>query len=177
MALITNAITSTIVAAAITVIPALFRRKSSSIKAKTSENGEKFIDYSKFVFWFLYGSGATFTILGILVYLLSDNLFAGMVFIIIGIAILLPSVLPIFANTTITWSTQYICGPKSGWHLKKHSILWQDVELAKYHPNHTVQIKDKSGRSVFWSVYYNGWHEIISDLRLLRPDIDTSDFD
>ena len=72
MALITSAFTSAIVIAAVSAVPALFSRKSKSVKAKTKENGEKYIEYSSFIFWIIYGGGALFTVLGGLIYLFSN---------------------------------------------------------------------------------------------------------
>ena len=176
MALITSAFTSAIVIAAVSVIPALFSRKSKSVKAKTKENGEKYIELSSFVFWVIYGGGAVFTIVGLLVYLFSDEPEAGIISGVLGLVLIMPAILLTFVDTTVNWSSKYICGAKSGVSIKKNRILWEDVEFVKYHPNNTIQIKDKTGNSVFWSVYYNGWSEVISDLRAIRPDIDTSDF-
>ena len=177
MALITSAFTSAIVIASVTAIPALYRRKSKLVKASTNENGEKYIEYSNFVFWIIYGGGASLTILGVLIYLLSNEPVAGIISILMGLIFLLPTVVLQFVDTSVNWSSVYICSARSGVSLKKNRILWDDVVLAKYHPNHTIQIKDKSGKSVYWSVYHNGWHEIINDLRRIRPDIDTSNFD
>ena len=125
----------------------------------------------------MYGGGAAFTIVGLLVYLFSDEPIAGIVFGVLGLVLIIPAILLTFVDTTVNWSSEYICGAKSGVSIKKNRILWDDVEFVKYHPNHTIQIKDKSGSSVLLSVYYNGWKEIIGDLRAIRPDIDTSDFD
>ncbi len=177
MALITSALTSAIVVAAVSVIPALFSRKSKSVKAKIKENGEKYIELSSFVFWIIYGGGAAFTIVGLLVYLFSDEPIAGIIFGVLGLVLIVPSILLTFVDTTVNWSSEYICGAKSGVSIKKNKILWDDVVLAKYHPNHTIQIKDNLGKNVVLSVYYNGWNEVIGDLRAIRPDIDTSDFD
>lgn len=177
MALIASAFTSAIVIAAVSVIPGLFSRKSKSIKAKIKGNGEKYIELSSFVFWVIYGGGAAFTIVGLLVYLFSDEPIAGIIFGVLGLVLIVPAILLTFVDTTVNWSPEYICGAKSGVSIKKNRILWDDVELAKYHPNHTIQIKDKSGNSVVFSVYHNGWNEVIGDLRAIRPDIDTSNFD
>lgn len=177
MALITSAFTSAIVIVSVTAIPALFRRKSKLVKASTKENGEKYIELSNFVFWIIYGCGASFTVLGVLAYLLSSEPIAGIMFILMGLILLLPTVVLQFVDTAVNWSSVYICGARSGMSYKKNRILWDDVVLIKYHPNHTIQIKDKSGKSIYWSVYHNGWHEIINDLRRIRPDIDTSNFD
>lgn len=177
MALFSNAFTSTIIIAAVTAIPALFRGKSKKIAAKRKENGEKYIEYSSFVFWVIYGGGASFSIIGVLVYLFSDEPRAGIIFIVLGLIFLLPMALLQFFDTSVNWTKDYICGAKSGIRLKKNCVFWKDVESIKYQPNHTIQVKDKSGKSVFWSVYHNGWHEIIDDLRHIRPDIDLSDFE
>lgn len=177
MALITSAFTSAIVVAAVSAVPALFRRKSKSVKAKTKENGEKYIELSSFVFWIIYGCGAFFTVLSVLIYLFTNEPFAGIVFGVFGLILIIPAILLTFADTTVNWSSEYIHGAKSGVSIKKNRILWDDVVFVKYHPNHTIQIKDKLGNSVFWSVYYNGWKEIIGDLKAIRPDVDTSDFD
>lgn len=177
MALITSAFTSAIIIAAVTAVPALFKRKSKLVKAKTKENGEKYIEYSSFIFWMVYCSGASFTILGVLVYLFSDEPVAGIIFIVLGLIFVLPTAFLQFVDTSVNWTDKYICGAKSGVSIKKNRILWNNVEMINYHPNHTIQIKDKSGESVFWSIYHNGWYEIIDDLRRIRPDIDTSDFD
>lgn len=177
MALITSAFTSAIVIAAVSAVPALFSRKSKSVKAKTKENGEKYIEYSSFIFWIIYGGGALFTVLGVLIYLFSNEPIAGIIFGVLGLVLIIPAILLTFVDTTVNWSPEYICGAKSGVSIKKNRILLSDVEFVKYHPNHTIQIKGKSGNNVFWSVYHNGWNEIIGDLRAIRPDIDTSDFD
>ena len=177
MALITSAFTSAIVMAAVTAIPVLFSRKSKTLKAKTKENEEKYIELSSFVFWIIYGGCVVFTIAGLLIYLFSDEPIAGIMFGVLGLVLIMPAILLTFVDTTVNWSSKYICGAKSGVSIKKNQILWDEVEFIKNHPNHTIQIKDKSGKSVFFSVYYNGWNEVISDLRAIRPDIDTSDFD
>lgn len=177
MALITSTFTSAIVIAAVSVVPALFSRKSKSVKAKTKENGEKCIDLSSFFFWIIYGGGAAFTIIGLLVYLFSDEPIAGISFGVLGLVFIMTAFLFTFVDTTVNWSSKYICGAKSGVSLKKNRILWDEVEFVKYHPNQTIQIKGTAGNSVVWSVYYNGWNEIIEDLRAIRPDIETSDFD
>lgn len=177
MALITSVVTSAIIGVAVTTIPALFSRKSRLVKAKAKNNGEKFIKYSSFVFWVIYGGGALFSILGVLVYFLSEEPVAGIIFIILGLVFLLPMAVMQFFDTSVNWSSEYICGARSGVSLRKNCILWDDVDFAKFHPYQTIQLKDKSGKSVFWSVYHNGWYEIIEDLRRIRPDIDTSDFD
>ena len=177
MALITSAFTSVIIIAAVSVIPALFRRKSKTIKARTKENGEKYIDYASFVFWFIYGVGALFSILGILVYLFSDEPLAGIAFVVMGLIFFIPVLFLQFTDTTVNWTSDYICGAMSAYRFKKNRILWENIVTAQYHANHTLQLKDASGKSVFWSVYHNGWHAVIDDLRRIRPDIDATDFD
>jgi len=177
MGLITSGITFAIIGFAVSAVPALFSRKSKLVKAKTKANGEKYIDYSSFVFWVIYGSAALFSLIGLLVYLFSNEPVAGIIFIALGLIFLLPMGIIQFVDTSINWTSDYICGARSGVSLKKHLILWDDVVLAKLHPNQTIQLKDKFGKSVHWSVYHNGWYEIIEDLRLIRPDIDTSDFE
>ena len=177
MTLITSAFTSAIVAFAVTAVPILFSRKSKRFKVKASDNGEKTIDYASFLFWVTYGSGALFSITGILVYWLSDEPIAGIIILAMGLILLFPTLLLQFVDTTVNWSPEYIQGAKSGVSLKKNRILWKDIISIKAHPNQTIELKNKAGESVFWSVYYNGWHEIVPDLRPLRPNIDTSDFD
>jgi len=177
MALITSALTSAIVAFAVTSMPILFSRKSKRVKVKASNNGEKTIDYASFVFWVIYGGGALFSLIGVLDYWLSDDPIAGIIFWVMGLILLLPALLLQFIDTSVNWSSEYISGAKSGVSLKKNRILWEDIISVKSHPNQTIELKDAAGKSVVWSVYYNGWHEIISDLRRLRPDIDTTDFE
>lgn len=174
MALITSALTSAIVAFAVTSVPILFSRKSKRVKVKASYNGEKTIDYASFVFWVIYGGGAIFSTIGVLVYWLSDEPIAGIIFLVLGLILLLPTLLLQFVDTSINWSSEYISGAKSGVSLKKNRILWEDIVSVESHPNQTIELKDSAGKSVVWSVYYNGWHEIITDLQRLRPDIDTS---
>ena len=119
MALITSAFTSAIVIAAVTAIPALFRRKSKLVKANTKKNGEKYIEYSNFVFWVIYGIGAAFTILGVLIYFLLSEPITGIIFILMGLVFLLPTVVLQFVDTSVNWSSEYICGAKSGMSIKK----------------------------------------------------------
>jgi len=78
---------------------------------------------------------------------------------------------------SVEWSTKYIEGAKSGSSFKKNRIYWDDIVSVKRHPNQSFSIKDKGGKSVYWSMLYAGWEELIDDLRRFRPDIDTSDFD
>ncbi len=177
MALISSALTSAIVAFAVTAVPILFSRKSKRVKVKASNSGEKTIDYASFVFWVIYGGGALFSIIGVLVYWLSDEPIAGIVFLVLGLILLIPALLLQFVDTSVNWSSESISGAKSGVSLKKNRILWKDIISVKSHPNQTIELKDSAGKSVVWSVYYNGWYEIISDLRRLRPDIDTSNFE
>lgn len=177
MAFISGVFTSAMVVAAVSVIPAIFSRKSKLAKAKSKENGEKYIELSKFVFWLIYGVGISFTILGVFVYVFSEEPIAGVGFISMGFVFLLPTAFLHFVDTSVSWTSEFISGAKSGVSIKKNSVFWNDIVMAKYHANHTIQLKDKLGKSVFWTVYHNGWHEIIDDLRLIRPDIDTSDFD
>ena len=177
MALITSALTSAIVAFAVTSVPILFSRKSKRVKVKASDNGEKTIDYASFVFWVIYGAGAILSTIGVLVYWLSDEPIAGIIFVALGLILLLPALLLQFVDTSVNWSSEYISGAKSGFSLKKNRILWEDIVSVVFHPNQTIELKDSAGKSVVWSVYYDGWYEIISDLRRLRSDIDTSDFE
>ena len=177
MSLIASTFTSAIIILAVTVVPLIFSRRSKLAKAKMKDNGEKYIDYSNFIFWVIYGGGSIFFVLGVLVYLFSDEPIAGIIFIIMGLIFLLPMVFVQVADTTINWTSDYICGPKSSMRLKKNRIFWDDITSLVAHPNQTIQLKDKFGKSVYWSVYFNGWYEVIQDLRRIRPDIDTSDFD
>ena len=177
MAFTTSALTFFIIGLAVTALPTLFMRKSKMVAAKTKDNGEKYIDYSNFVFWFIYGCGVSFIVIGALVFLFSDEPGAGIGFVALGLIFLIPTLILQLCDTTINWSPEYICGAKSGTRLKKNTILWPDVILVKLHPNKTIQLQDKSGKNIYWSIYHNGWYRIIEDLRLLRPDIDTSDFD
>ena len=177
MAIISNAITMAIVAADVTTIPILISRSTKSTKLKTKENGEKSIDAGKFIYFLVYGFSALFIVLGLWVGLFADSPIAGIIFIALGLIIVIPMAVFQFADTSVDWSNVYLIGAKSGMSIKKNHILWENVVSAKLHPNQTIQIKDKSGKSVFWSVYYLGWHEIIEDLRRIRPDIDTSDFE
>ncbi|GGX65684.1 hypothetical protein GCM10011309_14930 [Litorimonas cladophorae] len=177
MALISSVFTSAIIIATVSAFPAFFGRKSKLAKVKFQESGEKYIELSKFLFWLIYGVGASFTILGVFVYLFSEEPIAGVGFTIMGLVFLVLTAFLQFIDTSVSWTSEIISGAKSGVSIKKNSIFWNDIVMAKYHANHTIQLKDKLGKSVFWTVYHNGWHEIIDDLRLIRPDIDTSDFD
>lgn len=125
----------------------------------------------------IYGGGALFTILGVLVYFFSSEPIGGIIFIVLGLIFLLPMMAIQIVNTSVNWTSEYVHGAKSGVSLRKNKILWTDVIEAKLLPNQTIQVKDKFCRKVVWSVYHKGWFEIIDDLRHIKPDIDTSDFD
>ena len=174
---VTNAVTMFLVVVAVTVLPRLISRRPKTLKTTTKESGEKSIDVPKLLYWLIYVGALLFCILGIWVYLFSDEPIAGMGFIILCLIFIIPIAIFHFADTSVDWSDEFISGAKSGVSLKKNRIFWDDVVSAKFHPNQTIQIKDKSSKSVFWSVYYVGWYEIIVDLRRIRPDIDTSDFE
>ncbi|WP_026941712.1 hypothetical protein [Hellea balneolensis] len=177
MATVSAIFTSAIVAAAVSVIPAFLSRKTANIKAKSLESGEKYIELSKYLFWFVYTASTLFIVLGALVCLFTDEPITGVGFIFMGFVFFLPMAILQSIDTSINWTSEYINGAKSGSSLKKNKILWKDISLAKLHPNYTLQLKDKSGKSVVWSIYHSGWREIIDDLRLIRPDIEIGDFD
>lgn len=177
MSLITSALTSAIIAFAVSTAPILIGRRTKLAKAKRKENGEKTIDYASSVFGMIYGVGALLTILGVLVYFFSGDPIAGIIFIVMGLIFLLPMMVIQIVDTSVNWTSEYVHGAKSGTGLRKNRVLWTDAIEANLLPNQTIQIKDKYGRKVVWSVYHKGWHEIIDDLRHIRPDFDTSDFD
>lgn len=176
MALLTTAISTAIAIAAVAAFPALYRRQTKFARAKTTNDGNNYIDYSNFVFWMIYAISGIFIALGVGVYMFSDEPYAGIFFIVLGLTFLLPTLLLKRADTSVSWTSKYITGAKSGYSLKKNRILWSDIVSAKYHANHTIQIIDILGKSVFWSIYYQGWHEIISELQRRRPDIQIENF-
>lgn len=177
MSLITSALTSAIIAFAVSTVPILIGRRTKLAKAKRKENGDKTIDYASSVFGMIYGGGALFTILGVLVYFFSNEPIAGIMFIVMGLIFLLPIMVIQIVDTSLNWTSDYIEGARSGVSLRKNKLSWDDIIQVKHLPNQTIQVKDKSDRKVVWSVYHKGWHEIIDDLQHIRPDIDTSDFD
>ena len=177
MTLLISAITFAIIVLAISMTPVLISRKTKLVEARRNEKGEKTIDYSHSIFWFIYVGGALFSIIGALVYLFSEDAIGGSILFVMGLIFILPMAIIQFADTSINWSHEYIRGAKSGVRLKKNLILWDDVEWVKFHSNNTIQVKDTFGKSVYWTVYHNDWKAIIKDLRRIRPDIDLSDFE
>jgi len=176
MAFISSAFTMAIIATAVTILPKLLGRKTKSAKSKISKNGVKSIDLANFVLWGLYGVSSLFLFVGIGVYLFTDEPWAGIAFIMMGLVFLFLTAIIHFADTSVEWTTEYISGAKSGTSFKKNRLLWDDVISANFLPNQTIKISDTSGKNIFLSVYQNGWHEIIEDLRHIRPDISTCDF-
>lgn len=177
MALISSALTTSIIIIAVSGAPLLFKRWSKKAEAKRKENGEKYIDYSNVIIGFIYGIGALFVGVGVFVYFFSDEPWAGIGFIAMGLILLIPALICQALDTTINWSPDYICGAKSSMCLKKNTLLWADIVFVKLHPTQMIQLQDKSGKSIYWSVYHSGWYRVIEELRRIRPDIDTSDFD
>lgn len=177
MGFVTGASTMAIVVAAVTVLPKLIGRITKSAKAKINENGEKSIDVTNLLYWMLYGGASLSPIVGIGVYLFTDEPLAGIGFIILGLVFILPTAILQFADTSVDWTNEYISGARTGASLKKNRILWSDVESATFHPNLSIEITDRFGKSVFLSVFQSGWYEFIEDLRHIRPDIEADDFE
>jgi len=175
--MVTDWLTMAIVMGVVTYLPLLVLRKTRHVKAKAKACGEKYIDISQFFFWFVYLGGSGFSIVGVSVFLFTDEAGAGLGFIAMGLLFILSAAIIFVLDTSVSWTLDYIYGARSGSTVKKHKIYWDDIISFKVLPNQTFQLQDKSGKSVHWSVYQAGWYEIIEDLRRLRPDIDTSDLD
>lgn len=177
MAIGTSALTTIIVVTVVTAIPAFLMRKPKPVKVKVNESGEKCIDLSPDFFWLTYPTASLFLILGVYVFLFTDEPWAGIGFLAMGLIFILSTAALHALDTSVNWTSEYINGARSGGSVKKNKLFWDDVVSAKSLTNETFQLQDKLGKSVHWSVYQTGWYEIIEDLRRIRPDIDTSDFD
>jgi len=167
---------SGLVAAVVVVIPIFLMRKTKHLRSKAKACGEKYIDISPVFFWSGYLLGSLLSIVGIYGYLFTDEAWASIGLLGMGFIFTLASVALQGFDTSVNWTSEYICGAKSGLRFKKNTIFWDDIILFKTLPNNTFQLQDKLGNSVHWSVYQTGWYEIIEHLRRIRPDIDTSDY-
>jgi len=177
MSFLESALTMGAVVLAVNLLPKVVGRKAKSTQARIKDNGDKSIDVNKFIYWGIYTVAGLFIFLGVWVYFSTDEPIAGLGFIFMGLVFILPMALLQFADTSVDWSPEYIWGAKSGFNIKKNKVYWDDIVSVIFHPNYSIQVKDKSEKSVYWSVYYSGWYEIVEDLRALRPDLDFSDFD
>ncbi len=177
MSFITSGLTTAIIVGVVSTVPLLIKRNSRTGKTQKNDKGEKSVDLFKPIFWIFYPICAAFMVLGLYVTISENELVAGIILLSIGAILLIPFIILHLSKTSVDWTSEFIVGAKSGVSIKRHKILWRDTVSAKYHANHTMEIKDKFGKKVFCSVYHKGWPEIIEDLRRIRPDIDTSDFD
>lgn len=153
MAMISGTITSTVVMFTVAIIPTFVMCKTKIIRANIKENGKKYIDYSDLFFWIIYGVGAFFSVLGLLAYSFSDEPIAGVASLVIGLIFVLFGIVIHAIDTTVTWTSEYISGAKSGSNFKKNTLHWDEIVFVKTLPNKTFQLEDKRGKSVYWSVY------------------------
>lgn len=177
MNIIADIFAAFIVSFSVAAFPALFSLKSRSAKAKSTKNDELYIDYSQFIFGFIYLVGIALMALGLLIYFYDDAAGLSITLILFGLAFCFFTAFLQLADTTVRWTEEYLCGPKSGYSIKKEKLLWKDISGIKHNANHTLHVHDKAGKKVVWSVYYSGWHQIIEELRRQRPNVDTSNFD
>ena len=166
-----------LVGLAIIALPLLIRHRSKSIQARVEKNGEKSIDLANVYFWLMYVTSALFIIIGISAFLFSNEPIASIGFTGIGCVFFAATAIIQFANTTVHWSHQYISGPRSGFSFKRNIIDWDNIIMAKYNKNNTIELVSISGLKVCWSVYHAGWLEVIIDMQRIKPDADTSDFE
>lgn len=176
--MMTGILTTGLIIALISIVPRILSKLSSHKPPRVNARGEKYFDIASFWFWFVYVGAGLFCIVGIGVVLRTNEPWAGVGFIALGVILGLPMLHLDRKDTSIEWTDEYVRGFKSEWSSEKHELLIADIVSAeRLIEKKGFKLTNSVSQSIYWSWPFSGWESLIEDLKAQRPDMNFSGFE
>lgn len=132
----------------------------------------KSINIPKWVYKVTLLFGVGFGLIGLAVIWLTDEPYAGLFFIILGL--LFPIVLYLidrYCFSEIRWNHLVIEGPTGFFGLKEAKYEWSHARTLQRHENRNLYITFNDNNKIFILIWSKGWTDLVNDIRRYAPHV------